>query len=82
MSECLMGKTAGGAGIHLGSLLYAHILRRASRSATHEADDDARCFVVLLLLLDWHCRKRNQLFFLGEFRAIFDAAVALAVFKE
>lgn len=36
-----MGKTAGGAGIHLGSLLYAHILRRGSRSATHEADDDA-----------------------------------------
>lgn len=78
-----MGKTGGGAGIHLGSLLYAHILRRASRSATHDADDDADASSCCC------CRSIGTagseiscFFFLGEFRAIFDAAVALAVFKE
>lgn len=77
-----MGKTGGGAGIHLGSLLYAHILRRASRSATHEADDDADASSCCCCCSIGTAGSEISCFFLGEFRPIFDAAVALAVFKE
>lgn len=70
----------------MGSLLYAHILRRASRSAAHEADDDddddADASSCCCCCSIGTAGNKISCFFLGEFRAIFNAAAALAVFKE
>lgn len=70
----------------MGSLLYAHILRRAHEvrhtrptTTTTTTRMLRRVVVVARLALQ---ETKSAVFFLGEFRAIFNAAAALAVFKE